>query len=156
MSVEEYEDDYEGGGATRWVIAAVVAIVLIGGAFFAGRAMAGSGPATLAEAVQQARAGDLPCGDTGTTAAAATPPADANGAPPAGGFGGANGTQFALRAICGQNSQTGNGAPGTGTNGGGAASAPAEPAGSASASPARSPASPAPPSRFRAPAATRP
>src|SRR4051812_8866659 len=111
MSVEEYEDDYEGGGATRWVITAVVAIVLIGAAVFARRAMAGGGPATLAEAVQQARAGDLPCGDTSTAAPAGTPPADA------GGFGGAGGTQFALRAICGQNNQTTNGAPGAGGGG---------------------------------------
>src|SRR4051812_7385160 len=115
MSVEEYEDDYEGGGATRWVIAAVVAIVLIGAAFFAGRAVAGGGPATLAEAVQQARAGDLPCSDTNTAAPAGTPPANAGGAPGAGGFGGAGGTEFALRAICGQNNPTTNGAPGTGT-----------------------------------------
>ena len=94
MSVEEYEDDYEGGGNARLVIAAVVAVVLIAGAFFAGKAMAGSGPKTLADAVKQAQAGDLPCGDTG-----AAPTPAANGAPPAGGFG-ANGAQFMVRAIC--------------------------------------------------------
>ena len=67
MSVE-YEDEYEEGASdnTRWVIAAVIAVVLAGGAFFAGKAMAGGGPATLAEAVKQAQAGDLPCGDTGS------------------------------------------------------------------------------------------
>ena len=52
--------------------------------------MAGGGPATLAEAVEQAQAGDLPCGDTGT--AAATP--DPAGRPAARAAG------FAVRAIC--------------------------------------------------------
>ena len=91
VEYEEYEESWTG----RIVIAAVVALALIGGAFFAGRAMAGggSGPATLAEAVSQAQAGNLPCGDTGTAAPAATPAAQ--GAPPAGG-----GTGFMLRAIC--------------------------------------------------------
>jgi|SRR3954470_4397480 hypothetical protein len=105
MSVEYDEEDYEeGAGPTRLVIAVVVAVVLIGAAFFAGRALAGGGPSTLAEAVEQAQAGDLPCGDTG---AAATPDPNAtpsaNGAPPAGGAG------FAVRAICdrGQDTQTG-------------------------------------------------
>jgi hypothetical protein len=97
MTVEEYDDDYEeGSGPTRWVIAAIVAVALIAGAFFAGRAMAG-GPSTLAEAVQQARSGDLPCGDTGT----ATPPP--SGAP--GNFG----DGFALRALCGQQGTPQNG-----------------------------------------------
>jgi hypothetical protein len=59
VEFEEYEESWTG----RIVIAAVVALALIGGAFFAGRAMAGdSGPATLAEAVTQAQSGDLPCG----------------------------------------------------------------------------------------------
>ncbi len=141
MSVEEYEDDYEGGGATRWVIAAVVAIVLIGGAFFAGRAMAGSGPATLAEAVQQARAGDLPCGDTGTAAAAATPPADANG-------GSAGRRRLrrrqrhpvrAARDLRPEQPDRRRRARARAPNGGGGRFGAAEPAGSASASPARSP-----------------
>ena len=112
MSVEEYEDDYEGGGNARLVIAAVVAVVLIAGAFFAGKAMAGSGPKTLADAVKQAQAGDLPCGDTG-----AAPTPAANGAPPAGGFG-ANGAQFMVRAICDRTQSTsGAGAGGTGGTG---------------------------------------
>jgi len=107
-SVEYDEDDYEEGGSTRWVIAAVVAVVLIAGAFFAGKAMAGGGPATLAEAVEQAQAGDLPCGDTGSAATPdpnATPAA--NGAPPQGGAG------FMVRAICdrGTNGQGQNGQP---------------------------------------------
>jgi hypothetical protein len=91
VEFEEYEESWTG----RIVIAAVVALALIGGAFFAGRAMAGgsSGPATLAEAVTQAQAGELPCGDTGTAAAAGTPAPE--GTLPAGG-----GVGFMLRAIC--------------------------------------------------------
>jgi hypothetical protein len=102
VEFEEYEESWTG----RIAIALVVALALIGGAFFAGRAMAGTdGPATLAEAVTQAQSGDLPCGDTGaaapagTPAAQGTPPAD-GGAPGAGGPGGAGGTGFMLRAIC--------------------------------------------------------
>jgi hypothetical protein len=97
VEFEEYEESWTG----RIVIAAVVALALIGGAFFAGRAMAGSsGPATLADAVTQAQAGDLPCGDTGTAAPAGTPAP--GGTPPAGGGGGggAGGAGFMLRAIC--------------------------------------------------------
>lgn len=60
LEYEEYEESWTG----RIAIAAVIVLALVAGAFFAGRAMAGGGPATLAEAVQQARAGDLPCGDT--------------------------------------------------------------------------------------------
>jgi hypothetical protein len=95
VEFEEYEESWTG----RIVIAAVVALALIGGAFFAGRAMAGSsGPATLAEAVTQAQAGDLPCGDTGTAAPAGTPAP--GGTAPGGGGGGAGGAGFILRAIC--------------------------------------------------------
>jgi hypothetical protein len=91
---DEYDDDYRGPG--RWIaIAAVVAVVLGVAGYFAGHASAGSGPATLAEAVQQAQDGKLACGDTG---AAATPPAQGDGAqtggPPAGGG------AFFLQAIC--------------------------------------------------------
>ncbi len=42
------------------------AVVIAGGAFFAGRAMA-AGPATLADALQEAQAGTLPCGTTSGT-----------------------------------------------------------------------------------------
>src|ERR1700754_5081525 len=101
MSVEYEDEEYEEAGSTRWVIAAVIAVVLIAAAFFAGRAMAGGGPSTLAEAVEQAQAGDLPCGDTGTAATPdpnATP--TANGGPPQ-----AFSAGFAGGAICnrGQN-----------------------------------------------------
>jgi hypothetical protein len=97
VQYEEYEESWTG----RIVIAAVVALALIAGAFFAGKAMAGDsgGPATLAEAVQQAQKGDLPCGDTAT--AAATPagtPAGGGAIPPAGGG-------FFLRGICNQDGQ---------------------------------------------------
>jgi hypothetical protein len=97
VELETYEESWTG----RIVIVAVVALALIAGAFFAGKALAGdSGPATLAEAVQQAQKGTLPCGEQ---AAAATPAAtpDATGGPPAGGG-------FLLRGICNPNgSQTG-------------------------------------------------
>jgi hypothetical protein len=103
----EYEDDdYRGPG--RWIaITAVVAVVLGVAGYFAGHASAGSGPSTLAEAVQQAQDGKLACGDTG---AAAQPPAgqgdaaQAGGAPPGGGA-------FFLRAICDRGGQgaSGNG-----------------------------------------------
>jgi hypothetical protein len=98
VEFETYEESWTG----RIVIAAVVALALIAGAFFAGKAMAGdsSGPATLAEAVQQAQKGTLPCGET-TATAAATPPA--NGGPPAGGGG-----AFLLRGICNPNGGQGN------------------------------------------------
>lgn len=113
------DDDYRGPG--RWIaIAAVVAVVLGVAGYFAGHASAGSGPSTLAEAVQQAQDGKLACGDTGS--AAATPAAaqdggDATGGP-AGGppGGGANGGAFFLRSICdrGQSGGGTNGAGGTG------------------------------------------
>lgn len=52
------------------VVGGVVgAVVIAGGAFFAGRAMA-AGPATLADAFAQAQAGTLPCG-TSTSGAGA-------------------------------------------------------------------------------------
>ena len=67
MEYETYEESWTG----RIAIAAVIALALIAGAFFAGRALAGeSGPATLAEAVQQARSGELPCGETAEEGAA--------------------------------------------------------------------------------------
>jgi hypothetical protein len=97
---ETYEESWTG----RIAIAAVVALALIAGAFFAGKAMAGDGggPATLAEAVQQAQKGTLPCGDTATT-----PPAD--GAPPTG--------AFALRGICDRNAGQPNRSGGPGGRG---------------------------------------
>jgi hypothetical protein len=105
VEFETYEESWTG----RIVIAAVVALALIAGAFFAGKAMAGDsgGPATLAEAVQQAQKGTLPCGDTGAAAPTSTPPA--NGGPPAGGGG------FLLRGICDRSAGQGtaqNGGPG--------------------------------------------
>jgi hypothetical protein len=105
---EEYDDDYRGPGRAI-AIAAVVAIALGVAGYFAGHASAGGGPATLAEAVQQARDGKLACGDTGT----ASPPAAAAGAPPGAGAGGSD---FLVRAIC-QNGAAGGqngGAPGGG------------------------------------------
>lgn len=57
-----------GSGLGRNVLVGGVvgALVIAGGAFFAGRAMA-AGPATLADALQQAQAGTLPCGTTSGT-----------------------------------------------------------------------------------------
>jgi len=58
------KDKPEGGrGLGRNIIIGGVigAIVIAGGAFFAGKASA-AGPATLADALQQAQAGTLPCG----------------------------------------------------------------------------------------------
>jgi len=93
VEFETYEESWTG----RIVIAAVVALALIAGAFFAGKAMAGdSGPATLADAVQAAQKGDLPCGDTGAAAATPAGTPDPNGGPPGGGGG------FFLRGICNQ------------------------------------------------------
>ncbi len=93
VEFETYEESWTG----RLIIAAVVVLALLAGAFFAGKAMAGdSGPATLAEAVQQAQKGTLPCGETATAAATPAGTPDANGAPPAGGG-------FLLRGICNQN-----------------------------------------------------
>ena len=55
--------DAPSSGVGRGVIVGGVigALVIAGGAFFAGRAAA-AGPATLVDAVQQAQAGTLPCG----------------------------------------------------------------------------------------------
>ncbi len=97
------EEEVEGG--VSWiVIVAVVAVVVAAAAFFAGRALAGGGgPETLSEAVAQAQAGDLPCGDVpggADTRCGRRDPA-AGGAPPTG-AGGAGGASFALRAICSQ------------------------------------------------------
>jgi hypothetical protein len=99
VEFETYEESWTG----RVVIAAVVALALIGGAFFAGKAIAGGGPSTLAEAVQQAQKGTLPCGDTGTAAAPPAGTPDADGGPPTGGGG------FFLRGICDRNGGQGNG-----------------------------------------------
>jgi hypothetical protein len=103
---DEYDDEYEyeGAGSARWVIAAVAAVALAAGAFFAGQALAGDGPATLAEAVEQAQAGELPCGEE----AEVTP--GAQGGPPAGGG-------FAVRALC-DRGQGANGRPAAGLRGG--------------------------------------
>ncbi len=98
VEFETYEESWTG----RIVIAVVVALALIAGAFFAGKAMAGdSGPATLAEAVQQAQKGDLPCGETASASATPAGTPDANGVPPAGGG------AFLLRGLCNQNGQGG-------------------------------------------------
>jgi len=109
----EYEDDDDYRGPGRGIaIAAVVAVVLGVAGYFAGHASAGSGPATLAEAVQQAQDGKLACGDTGSTA---QPPAGQGDAAPAGGpAGGGNGGAFFLRAICdrGQGGNTAGGGQG--------------------------------------------
>ncbi len=106
------EEEYEEVSYGRLVaIAAVVAIVLAAGAFFAGKALAGGGPATLADAVKQAQAGTLPCGDTG----AAPTQQPQGGATP-----GAN-SDFLVRAVCdrGANGQGGGyfGGRGTGAQG---------------------------------------
>jgi hypothetical protein len=57
-----------GLGRNLLVGGVVGALVIAGGAFFAGRAMA-AGPATLADALQEAQAGTLPCGTTSGTGA---------------------------------------------------------------------------------------
>jgi hypothetical protein len=99
---EEYDED--GAGPGRGIaIAVVVALVLGVGGYFAGHASAG-GPATLAEAVQQAQDGKLACGDTGAAArapAAGTPDAQ----------GGANQSAFLVRAVCGNGQNGGTGGP---------------------------------------------
>jgi len=91
------------GGLGRGVLigGVVGALVIAGGAFFAGRATA-AGPATLAAALEQAQAGTLPCGT------------------PSGTGGGA----FLITRLCGANGGTGGtggagqGAPGQGGPGG--------------------------------------
>jgi hypothetical protein len=99
------EEEYEEVPLARYVaIAAVVALVVAAGAFFAGKAAAGDGgPSTLAAAVSQARAGKLPCGATAAPAAAA---------------------DFLVAAVCDRNGQTGfrrSGGPGFGLAGPGGA-----------------------------------
>ncbi len=109
MEYETYEESWTG----RIAIAAVIALALIAGAFFAGRALAGEGgPTTLAEAVQQARSGELPCGETAEAGAAAGQPGTSGepgdagetrgaGAPGAAGqAGGPPGGGFPLGALC--------------------------------------------------------
>lgn len=93
-----HEEEYEEVSLGRYAaIAAVVAVVLAAGAFFAGRAAAGSsGPATLADAVTQARDGKLPCGGD----AQARPPAAA------GSGRGAN-PDFLVQAVCNRTGQQG-------------------------------------------------
>jgi hypothetical protein len=103
---EAYDDDYRGPGRVI-AIAAVVAIALGAVGYFAGHASAGSGPSTLAEAVQQAQDGKLACGDTGS----ATPPADNAGARP-------GGSDFLVRAVC-QNAGTAGAQAGPGGGRGG-------------------------------------
>ena len=99
-------DEVQEGGVSWIVIVAVVAVVVAAVAFFAGRALAGGGPETLSEAVAQAQAGDLPCGDVPEVP---TPGREAAGAPPAAGAG-QGGTGFLVRAVCAQDGQAG--APG--------------------------------------------
>jgi hypothetical protein len=54
------------GGGRRVIVAAGLALAVgLAGGFFAGRATAPKGPATLAEAFQQAQAGKLPVGNGG-------------------------------------------------------------------------------------------
>lgn len=99
-----------GGGAV------VAAVVLALGGFFAGRATASNGPATLAQAVQQASSGKLPCGSTtGTGGALLT--AICNG----GGFGGRFGGTGQGGTGQGGTGQggTGQGGTGQGQNGAG-------------------------------------
>ena len=64
------KDKPEGGSGLgrNVVIGGVIgALVIAGGAFFAGKAMA-AGPATLADALEQAQAGTLPCGTSSSAA----------------------------------------------------------------------------------------
>lgn len=111
METEEVQE----GGVSWIVIVAVVAVVVAAVAFFAGRALAGDGgPGTLSEAVAQAQAGDLPCGDVPE---APTPGAEGTGGPPADGQGapgGAGGAGFLVRAVCNQDGQGATGAGGQG------------------------------------------
>lgn len=103
---DEYgDDDYRGPGRMI-AIAAVIAIALGVGGYFAGHANA-KGPTTLAEAVQQAQQGKLACG---TATATATPAA---GQPPTG----AQGSAFLLRSVCNRGATAPNGAAGGGLGG---------------------------------------
>jgi hypothetical protein len=79
------------GGGRRAVVAAGLALAVgLAGGFFAGRATAAKGPATLAEAFQQAQAGKLPVGDGGPGGFVRRGQNGQNGqgAPPGQGFGG--------------------------------------------------------------------
>jgi hypothetical protein len=79
------------GGGRRLVLAAGLALAVgLGGGFFAGRTTAPRGPATLAEALQQAQAGELPTGDIGAGRQGGQGGAFPGGPPP-GGAGGAGG-----------------------------------------------------------------
>jgi hypothetical protein len=113
----QHEEEFEEVNLGRYAaIAVVVALIVAVGAFFAGKAAAGSsGPSTLAAAVTQARDGKLPCGGN----PAATPAA--NAAPGARG-----GSDFLVQAVCNRSGQgttfrrgTGNGGGGFGFFGGG-------------------------------------
>jgi hypothetical protein len=111
---EEYDDDYRGPGRAI-AIAAVVAIALGVGGYFAGHASAGGGPATLAEAVQQAQDGELACGDASSAGAPGGGAPEGAGAPPGGGG------EFLVRAICDRDADGGagqNGQRGFGRRGG--------------------------------------
>jgi hypothetical protein len=99
MKGHTMQDEVDEGGISWIAIVAVVAVVVAAVAFFAGRALAGGGPATLSEAVEQAQAGELPCGDVGEAPAgdpgAGGPPA---GGPPSGGD--ASNAGLLVRAVC--------------------------------------------------------
>jgi hypothetical protein len=96
-----HEEEYEEVGLGRYAaIAVVVAVVLAAGAFFAGRAAAGSsGPSTLADAVTQAQDGKLPCGGN-----ASATPAAATGTP---GAGARPNSDFLVQAVCNRNQNQG-------------------------------------------------
>jgi hypothetical protein len=80
------------GGGRRLVLAAGLALAVgLGGGFFAGRTTAPRGPATLAEALQQAQAGELPTGDIGAGRQGGQGGAFPGGQPPPGGAGGPGG-----------------------------------------------------------------
>jgi hypothetical protein len=90
----QHEVEYQEVSLGRYaLIAAVVAIVVAVGAFFAGKAAAGaSGPATLADAVTQARNGKLPCGGNAAATPDAAPQAGARANP-----------DFIVQAVCDRN-----------------------------------------------------
>ena len=69
------------------LVGAGIAVVVAGGAFYAGHTTAPTGPATLAAAVTQAQQGELPCGQ-GNRLVTALCDANGNGGFPAGGPGG--------------------------------------------------------------------
>jgi|GEM_PF-2467816 len=129
-TVEADDDEYdeEGYGGLPWrtiavAVAAGVALGVVG--YFVGHASAKSGPATLADAVQQAQAGKLACGTppasaagggaggaAGSGGAAGGGAGGSGGAGGAaaggrGGFGGANAAGFLVRAVCSPNGGAG-------------------------------------------------